>query len=60
MGLKFLSLILLIISGLGEDLTGIRVGLVLTGFFIVMDHTGNGASGKEMKRHKKRAFIRER
>ena len=37
MGLKFLSLILLIISGLGEDLTGIRVGLVLTGLFIVMD-----------------------
>lgn len=37
MGLKFLSLILLIISGLGEDLTGIRIGLVLTGFFIVMD-----------------------
>lgn len=37
MGLKFLSLILLIISGLGDDLTGIRVGLFLTGFFIVID-----------------------
>lgn len=27
MGLKFLSLILLVISGLGEDLTGIRVSV---------------------------------
>ena len=37
MGLKILSLVMLIVSGLGDNLTGIRVGLLLTGFFIVMD-----------------------
>lgn len=37
MGLKIGALIFLLISGLGDNLTGIRIGLLLTGFFIVMD-----------------------
>lgn len=35
--LKVMAFILLVIAGLGDDITAIRVGLVFSGFFILVD-----------------------
>lgn len=34
---KVMAFILLVIAGLGDDITAIRVGLVFSGFFILVD-----------------------